>query len=195
MPKWIKYSLAFLLAAAFGFFLFIKILTQYSGTKDIILLNQKEGYTSLKRILQSPAFRGKTIYVDIWGTSCPPCYEEMSRFAPQLTNLYKDSDDIVFLYFCIDRHPFPETRWKSRLKELQPKGYHILIDAENEKKLAMDIIGEAVEGQYYPYLPSYFIVDKNGAIVKRPTLNPEESEKQPSSTHELYSRLDSIRHI
>jgi len=102
---------------------------------------------------------------------------------------------MAFLYICIDVHPFPQMRWKEKIKQLEPLGYHVLVEEKAEKKLAEDIIGQAVDGKYFPYIPCYFIVDKKGNIVKRPTLDPERGELLPSTINRLYNKLDSVRHL
>ncbi len=195
MKKSIKYLLLLLVVCFIAGFAYIKYKTIYKGSANIILLNLGQDYTPFKDIVKLPQFKNKVIYVDIWGTSCPPCFDELKNYTPLLTKRYKDSADIAFLYICIDRHPFPELRWKEKLEKFQPNGYHIVVDEKAEVKLATDIVGQAVDGKYFPYLPCYLIVDKKGNIVKRPTADPGSGEMLPSATTLLYKRLDSIRHL
>jgi len=195
MKKGIKYTLVIFSGCLFIAFAYIKYETGYRGSDKIILLNEGQEYTSIKDIIGQPQFKNKVIYVDIWGTSCPPCFEELKNHTPGLTNRYKDSTDIAFLYICIDVHPFPQMRWKEKIKQLEPLGYHVLVDEKAEKKLAEDIIGQAVDGKYFPYIPCYFIIDKKGKIVKRPALDPNLGELLPSTTILLYNKLDSLRHL
>ncbi|HUQ66017.1 MAG TPA: redoxin family protein [Flavitalea sp.] len=142
--------------------------------------------------MQRPEFKNKIVYVDVWGTSCPSCFEEFKNYTPQLTEHYINSKDIAFLYICIDRHPLPEVRWKGRIEKFKPNGYHILVKADEEAKLSKEIIGEAVDNKYFPYQPCYFIVNKNGKIPNRPTLDPGKGEFRPSDKILLYNKLDSL---
>jgi len=129
MKSWIKYLLfiVFLVLTAAASFLFINL--SYKGDKTVILLDAGQAYTSFKKIITRPEFKNKVIYVDVWGTSCPPCFEEMKNYTPQLTAHYNDTADIAFLYICIDRQPLPALRWKQKLQLLKPAGYHVLVTA------------------------------------------------------------------
>ena len=54
--------------------------------------------TSLKE------FEGKTIFLNLWATWCPPCIAEM----PNIQDLYddlKDNDDVVFVMLSLDEDP------------------------------------------------------------------------------------------
>ncbi len=156
-------------------------------------MQEDSAFTSLSDVLSLPQFRNKVVYVDVWGTTCTPCMEELKNFTPKLTARYRNSKDMAFLYLCLDRHPIPELRWKEKLRLLQPEGYHVLIrGGAGERKLALEITGEASEGKFFPYLPYYFIVNREGRIVGRQSADPENSELRPSDGALLYQRLDSV---
>ena len=195
MKKWIKYALVFTSAVIIiaGSYVFVK--TSYHGNNKILFLNSGKAYTSFNDIIQRSEFKNKTVYVDIWGTTCPPCFEELKNYTPQLTQHYKNTKDIAFLYICIDRHPFSEVRWKDKVQMLKPPGYHVLVEAEEEPKLAKDILGQAVDGQYFPYEPFYFIVSKQGHIIGKLSADPDKGELKPSDKNALYNKLDSLRQL
>lgn len=196
MKKWIKYFLSagLIIVMAGGIYVLAK--TSYNGNNTIVLLNSGAGYTSFEDVIKRPEFSNKVVYVDVWGTTCPPCFEELKNHTPQLTQRYENAKDIAFLYICIDEHPLPAFRWKDRIQLLTPKGYHVLVKGgKEEHKLAIDIIGQAAHGQYFPYIPCYFIVNKKGQIVNRPTSDPEKGELRPSDKNLLYHKLDSLRNI
>jgi len=195
MRRFAKYLILIVLLAAIIFVVYVLSKTSFSGNDKIVLLNSGKAYTSFNDIIQMPEFKNKVVYVDIWGTNCPSCFEEFKNYTPLLTEHYSQAKDIAFLYICIDRHILPEVRWKDKIQMFKPNGYHVLVEADEELKLANDIIGEAAEGRFFPYQPCYFIVDKNGRIVDRPTLDMEKGEFQPSDKIFLYNKLDSLRHL
>lgn len=195
MKKWIRLSLFVVLALLLAGAGYILITSSYSGDGKIVLLNAGKPYTSFREILQQPAFRNKVVYVDIWGTSCLPCFDELKNHTPQLTGRYKTSRDIAFLYICIDRHPLPEVRWKNKIRQFQPQGYHVLVEENEEASLARDIIGQTSNGGYFSYIPYYLIVDKQGRVVTTASADPEKGELRPSAGNALYSRLDSLRNL
>lgn len=195
MSAFAKYTILTALLIATAFVVYVLSKTSYSGNDKIIFLHPGSTYTSFNNIIQRPEFKNKVVYVDVWGTNCPSCFEEFKNYTPQLTAHYSQANDIAFLYICIDRHPLPAVRWKEKIQLYKPNGYHILIGADEEFKLAMDVIGEAAEGQFFPYQPCYFIVDKKGSIVYKPTLDPDKGEFKPSDTILLYNKLDSLRQL
>ena len=53
------------------------------------------------KIIEGNTLKGKTIFMNIWATWCPPCVAEM----PDINNLYneiKSDDDVVFLMISHD---------------------------------------------------------------------------------------------
>lgn len=194
MKPWIKYTGIVLAILLLINYLWLLRVTSYSGNQDVVFLENKT-YTSLKDIINRPEFKNKVVYVDIWGTSCPPCFDELQKYSPLLTNHYKRVDDVVFLYICIDRHPMPEVRWKGKVKELTPKGYHVLVRGGTDEELSLtkDVFGKLVKGKFFPYIPFYIIIDKNGHIVGKPSPNPNYAELQPDSKALLYHKIDSVR--
>jgi hypothetical protein len=196
MKEKIKYLvLAFftILVVGIGYIVFIK---SFNGNTKIVLLNEGKGYTSFDDIIKRPEFKNKIVYVDVWGANCAACFEDFENYTPMLTAHYKNAKDIAFLYICIDRRRLPEIRWKRKIKEFHPDGYHILVKGgDEEHKLAIDVAGEAADGKYFPYEPCYFIVNKKGEITKRPTLDLNKQELKPVDKKFLYDKLDSLRKL
>lgn len=193
MEKWIRnllIVLSIIVIVPVAYFLYKN---SYNGSSKIILLNAGEKFTSVADIIKRPEFKNKIVYVDVWGTSCPPCFNEFKNYTPQLTERYKNERNIAFLYICLDRHPLPETRWKDRIEKFSPKGYHVLVEnGVEEIQLAKEIVGQAKDGEFFPYIPFYFIVDKSGHIIGKPSSDWEQRELQPSDGHLLYHELDSL---
>lgn len=113
-------------------------------------------------------FKGKIVLLDIWSTNCGPCFYEMRHEnTTKLKAHFKDNPNVVFLYICVDRS---ETYWKEVLgrESFANSGIH-LFDNQLEKGNVMEQLG--VKG-----FPTYFIIDKAGAVFEsnppRPS-NPE----------------------
>ena len=94
-------------------------------------------------------FRGKTLFINYWATWCNPCLAEMPSMV-ELYNIYKDNQDIVFLYLSkenkntiIDYIPKDETLSQLPL-------YKIISDDELF----------STQG-----IPTTFIVDSSGEVV------------------------------
>ena len=94
-------------------------------------------------------FRGKTLFINYWATWCNPCLAEMPSMV-ELYNLYKDNQDIVFLYLSkenkntiIDYIPKDETLSQLPL-------YKIISDDELFSTRG---------------IPTTFIVDSSGEVV------------------------------
>jgi len=53
-------------------------------------------------VVELDSYRGKTLFVNLWATWCPPCRAEM----PHISELYKkvkDEDNIEFLMIALDK--------------------------------------------------------------------------------------------
>ena len=94
-------------------------------------------------------FRGKTLFINYWATWCNPCLAEMPSMV-ELYNMYKDNQDIVFLYLSkenkntiIDYIPKDETLSQLPL-------YKIISDDELFSTRG---------------IPTTFIVDSSGEVV------------------------------
>ena len=94
-------------------------------------------------------FKGKTLFINYWATWCNPCLAEMPSMV-ELYNIYKDNQDIVFLYLSkenkntiIDYIPKDETLSQLPL-------YKIISDDELFSTRG---------------IPTTFIVDSSGEVV------------------------------
>lgn len=109
----------------------------------------------------------KNLYVDIWGTWCKPCREEL----PHSKRLRKRlSDEVTFIYVCVKSK---EEEWIELVVEEELKGQHFLINNELVDKLLAEL-NIQVQG-----IPHYLIIDKKGKLVNSnaPKPSSEEIEK------------------
>lgn len=97
--------------------------------------------------------KGKTIFMNIWATWCPPCVAEM----PSINALYQDlknNDDIVFVMISQDRDFQKAKDWMAR-KALDLPIYQL--------RTALPKIYET------GVVPSTFVISPQGKIVAKKT--------------------------
>ena len=115
-----------------------------------------EGLTDGKAIIDKivEPYRGKIVYLDIWGTWCAPCKRKLSE-SHKLKAELRDYD-IVFLYLA---NRSPEKSWKNVIAEYnltEPNCVHYNLPADQQ---------HAVE-QYVGLTgyPTYRLFDKQGRM-------------------------------
>lgn len=97
--------------------------------------------------------KGKVALVDMWGTWCTPCREEIEKNAAKLEDHFKGKN-VNFIYianFDIAR----EQEWKKTIAYFQIEGMQILANPA----LTKDIMGKVKSTGY----PTYIIIKKDGS--------------------------------
>ena len=94
-------------------------------------------------------YKGKVIFLNFWATWCMPCVAEL----PSIENLYTEfKDDVIFLLISNEN---PEKVKSYHTKKEYTVPFHI----QNETSV--------IPKQYYHEgIPTTFIINKNGKIVK-----------------------------
>lgn len=115
-----------------------------------------EGLTDGKAIIDKivEPYRGKIVYLDIWGTWCAPCKRKLSE-SHKLKAELKDYD-IVYLYLA---NRSPEKSWKNviaeyDLTETNCVHYNLPADQQHAVEQYVELTG----------YPTYRLFDKQGGI-------------------------------
>ena len=102
-------------------------------------------------------YKGKTVFLNIWATWCPPCREEM----PYINELYKEygenQDDVVILGVAAPKLG-KEGSEEDIIEFLEENGH--------EFPVVMDIDASMVYGYGISAFPSTLIIDKDGYIAR-----------------------------
>jgi peroxiredoxin len=98
-------------------------------------------------------YRGQGVFLNFWGTWCPPCKKEM----PYINNQYHQFKDngVQVLSVDIQESELAVNQFIERLK----LDFPIMIDKDKEVMTAYGV----------DYLPATFLIDKNGKVVKYST--------------------------
>jgi thiol-disulfide isomerase/thioredoxin len=142
-----------------------------------IVFRDAGGITSLSQLVTP--YKGKIVYLDIWGTWCGPCKQELP-YTPELKKRYAGKD-IVFVYLDVDDQS-KETYWKEMVYHAGVEGEHYRMD-----KRSIELIWQAVQeagGKTNSY-PAFLIIGKDGKII-----NP--NAERPGSREKLYAQLDKV---
>ena len=132
--------------------------------QDIKFVENYNTITNFNDLL--PHFKGKKIYIDIWGTWCGPCKTEFQHKS-DLDKLLK-SKGVNALYICEGRNS-KEEAWKNMIKFYGLDGSHLIA---NEALLTdiFNIFGN--NGSFY--YPRYILIDEEGNIAQSVAAKPSE---------------------
>jgi peroxiredoxin len=115
---------------------------------DFRVVNLRTGDT----LQFSKAYRGQVVLVNLWGTFCPPCIEEM----PALEALYREMSSHGFRIAAVSVD-------EGDLKKV--------LDFAERFDLSFDILhdfdGSVQEAFHTTLFPESFLVDTRGIIVKK----------------------------
>lgn len=134
-----------------------------------------DGEQLFRKIIEP--YKGKVIYLDIWGTWCGPC-KDMMQYAGNIKKLFAGKD-VVFLYLC---NHSSDKSWKNIIKEYGLTGKSAVHYNLPDKQQS------AIE----TYLgvrsfPTYMLIDKEGNIVNRTAPRPSTPDELLNA---VYKELD-----
>jgi len=101
-------------------------------------------------LLEGESLRGKTIFLNLWATWCPPCIAEM----PDINRLYNEvaTEDIVFLMVSLD-DDFNKAKSFLKKKEYD---FNIYVYASTPPQVF-----------YSKIIPTSFVISPEGNILVR----------------------------
>ena len=117
------------------------------------------------RILNTSSFAGKTIYVDFWFTSCPPCLKEIP-YSKSLQKFFSSDTNIVFLNICIDNIDRKHA-WKKIVHDKELQGIHLFYVRNRPQKINLIT-------KYHITFPTYMLVNKNMKVIGYNAPRPSE---------------------
>ena len=154
-------------------------LVKNAGNPDIVLLNKSDEINSLKELLAP--YSGKVVYLDIWGTWCGPCIEQMTKHTRPLKEHFRGRSDLVYLYLAMDKDSDQE-KWKQFVQLNAVTGYHLRKNDTEIASFWKELQKPEADSQFYP---TYVIFDRTGKIAAHPA-------KRPGDTVELYAEIEEI---
>lgn len=153
-------------------------LAQNENNSEIQLVANYEKISSIYEVIKP--FKGKTIYLDVWGTWCGPCKEELT-YVPALKTRFKDKD-VVFIYLDLDDEHL-DAAWRQFIKLNNMSGVHLRKNRQSIVPFWKELLADASDkAEYYP---QYFIFDREGKLVHA-------KAKRPSDKEELYSQIEKV---
>lgn len=111
-------------------------------------------------------YRGKIVYLDVWGVWCTPCKQQM-QYVPFVKQAMKGKD-VVFLYLANNSS---EVSWKNTIKEYKLIGEQVVH--YNLPAKQQSLLEEYLQVKHFP---TYMLIDRKGNIVDRNPPRPKSKE-------------------
>jgi len=121
-------------------------------------------------------YKGKVVYLDIWGTWCGPCLKEMQYVAALKQHV--DTSQVVFVYLDEDADE-NDLKWRDYARLYALTGEHLRLNSA-EVEVLWGALSPSRAAK--PSFPSYFIFGRDGKLV-------ETLAKRPSEEEALYGQL------
>ena len=107
-------------------------------------------------------FKGKNLFIDVWGAFCGPCKRE-APYLNQIENDYKGKN-VEFIGVCFEKNP---EIWLKRIKEYNLRGIQLSAKEDWNSKFRNDY--------KIPGVPTYILIDNEGRIIDARAPKPSEN--------------------
>ncbi|WP_162946484.1 TlpA family protein disulfide reductase [Chitinophaga barathri] len=155
----------------------LKLAQDDSMLKDTRLVTSMPEFTTAEEMLAHIAgqYKGKVIYMDIWGTWCAPCRDQMN-YVPALKQRLKGKD-VVFVYLANNS---VEKAWKGAIKQHKLVGDNVV-----HYNLPREQQGILEKKYLYGGWPTYIIIDKEGKYVTNQAPRPSQPDEAVKAITDL----------
>jgi thiol-disulfide isomerase/thioredoxin len=149
-----------------------------SNDSSIVVWKNYDSLSSVRDLLTS--FRGKVVYLDIWGTWCGPCKQELKHL-PELKKRFAGKE-VVFIYLDMD-DDIKDKDWREFILVNRMSGVHVRKNKTTILPFWEELLPNDKEkrGLY----PTYFIFDKQGQLAVPRAARPSDRER-------LYQQIESL---
>lgn len=114
-------------------------------------------------------YKGKIVYLDIWGTWCGWCKVEMGH-VPELKQKMSGKD-VVFLYLSNDEDN-ADSKWREYVQLNRITGEHVRMPRARIKKIWDELLPDEEVRSY----PTYFIFGRDGKVAVKKAKRPSDGE-------------------
>lgn len=135
-----------------------------------------DGEQLFRKIIEP--YKGKVVYLDVWGTWCGPC-KDMMQYAGSAKKLF-EGKDVIFLYLC---NHSSDKSWKNIIKEYGLTGkiaVHYNLPDEQQKAIEKFLQVRS--------FPTYILIDKEGNIVNRDAPRPNRENDLLNAVYKLLEK-------
>lgn len=154
------------------------MLATNESNADIAIVKDYDKVQSIYEVIK--AQKGKVVYLDVWGTWCGPCKEEL-KHVPRLKAAFRDKD-VVFVYLDMDDDN-RDALWREFIKVNGLTGLHLRKNRQTIAPFWQELLaGAQDQSQNYP---QYFIFDRSGKLAVSRALRPGDGEA-------LYRQINAV---
>lgn len=153
-----------------------EMLVQNESNNNILVV--KHNIQSVYDVIKD--FKGKVVYLDVWGTWCGPCKEEL-KYIPQLRSAFINKD-VVFVYLDMDEDD-RDAIWKEFINVNGLTGTHFRKNRQTIAPFWKELLANNQDkAEYYP---QYFIFDKDGKLAISKAFRPSDKDV-------LYQQINTV---
>ncbi|RPD41471.1 TlpA family protein disulfide reductase [Chitinophaga barathri] len=146
--------------------------------RNIVVVKDYDKVQSIYEVVKT--LKGKVVYLDIWGTWCGPCKEEIKQL-PGLKAAFADKD-VAYIYLAMDDDD-RDALWKDYIKVNNMEGVHLRKTRQTIAPFWKELLADHPDkAEYYP---QYFLFDKTGKLVVS-------KAKRPSEKEALYEQINAL---